>query len=834
MRELSTTLLAAQKAYSKNPLYKVVLTNGATSYTYDKERILPSSHDEGMYSQKAIISLDNSDHEFDDKDLKGFDAVISYGYKTPAGNEYLESAALVVMDPQFDSDPNKLTCTLELWGIPDLMGEDKASGNYIPDSDATETVKDLINAIAGATLSPFTHCKAYEVVWESGYDILADTYQPKDGFRIYTRGTRLAAFRRLMDYTGNVPRFGADGKIHILKPVTTGTTFDYEYSLAKGAHVFFRKAYRDSLVIPNRVVVQSRSDDDPFYSGSAQISNYASLPDKVKKTDFIECPLASNAQATAIAEALIAKAEMGSKRGEAPVPLNIGAEVFDYVKITDSRQGDSRTGNLGYVHRRFGPDKWEMAFGFGNWLEMLRYNAILKQLETYTDAGQYFNRLTVKDLYAENLTMYMDEITDGPDVYVRQRSLQLNATGLYLADDTLYTIRVPGGPQHNLRKSDTAPTTPATGDFWIDTNYVPNPLKMWDGASWDLLTAAEVAEFNRGTIYRELKSVALTADGLVILDQVQVGTYGLVKSASLSAGGLVLLDQVQDGTYGKLLATQISAGKIYISSANEFATGYDPSGKSKVFRQASAPTAETIGDLWVDTDDANKLYRWSGTSWVSIRDSDISQALQDAAEAYAYADDAYTLADGAYTLAADKTKIFRQATDPGSAAANGDLWYHTDDPNGADWPYRKVAGSWVSCVTAVDGGHIVTGTINCQVVAIETAGSGDRVVLDTNGIKVYGETLAFYYGTTCKGFVEGLSDRFLIWADGCDLNLLADNDVMIDPGTGKGTYFGGGFIELPAGTSDPAGGALGAMYYNTSTGWLRVYAEGSWHGVQLK
>ncbi|MCJ7829392.1 MAG: hypothetical protein MUP81_06600 [Dehalococcoidia bacterium] len=594
MRTLSETLLAAQKAYSKNPLYKVVLTNGGTSYTYDKDRILPSSHDEGMYSQKAIISLDNSDHEFDDKDLKGFDAVISYGYKTPAGNEYLESAALVVMDPQFDSDPNKLTCTLELWGIPDLMAEDKASGNYIPDSDATETVKGLINAIAGATLSPFTHCKAYEVVWESGYDTLADTYQPKDGFRIYTRGTRLAAFRRLMDYTGNVPRFGADGKIHILKPVTTGTTFDYEYSLAKGAHVFFRKAYRDSLVIPNRVVVQSRSDDDPFYSGSAQVSNYASLPDKVKKTDFIECPLASNAQATAIAEALIAKAEMGSKRGEAPVPLNIGAEVFDYVKITDSRQGDSRTGNLGYVHRRFGPDKWEMTFGFGNWLEMLRYNAILKQLETYTDAGQYFNRLTVKDLYAEHiqadsldmvwidpdgnidLSLIGDTLDNLPDgeVYARVKSMHLDAGVLQLNENVVYKA---GYDPNTKRRNFTAtPTTPYDlGDMWTDGTVLKRcttarATGAYVAGDWTQVGLDAIAD---GSVYHRVKSAALSADGLVLLDQVTVGTYGLVKATDISAGHIKLstcsgdLDDIDNGTtYGKVELTDISSGHIKLTT----------------------------------------------------------------------------------------------------------------------------------------------------------------------------------------------------------------------------------------------------------------------------
>ena len=40
-------------------------------------------------------------------------------------------------------------------------------------------------------------------------------------------------------------------------------------------------------------------------------------------------------------------------------------------------------------------------------------------------------------------------------------------------------------------------------------------------------------------------------------------------------------------------------------------------GKNKVFRQTSAPTASAVGDLWFDTDDDNRIYRWSGTTWVA-------------------------------------------------------------------------------------------------------------------------------------------------------------------------------------------------------------------------
>lgn len=545
MRELSDTLLKAQQTGAKNVLYKITLTKGATTYTYEKDRILPSEHDEAMYSQRASVVLNNSDGTLSDLDFKGFDAVISYGVITKAGEEYLATAALVVKDQQFDSAPNKLTCTLELQGIPNLMAEDEASESYVPDEDDEETVKTLVNAIAGATLDCFNHCTAYEVVWDDGYDELADTYKPKDGFRIYTGGSRLAAFRRVLDYTANVPRFGADGKVHILKPVTT-EVYDYEYDLENG-HPIFSKAYRNSLVFPNKIYVKSRDDDDPQYSGEAQVDGYDDLPAKVKKIKYVQARLESNDQADDVAAALIAKAEMGCKRGQAEVPLNVAQEVFDYIKVTDQRQGDTRTGNLGYVHRRFGKDKWTMTFGFGNWLDSLRYQGILKELETYTDAGQYFSRLQVDDLYAKHiladsldmvwidpegnidLSLIGDTLDNLPDgeVYARVKTLHLDAGLIKLDENILYS-----------------------------SGY--DPSTKWEGEDLD--------DLPDGVTYQRVKSAALTAAGLILLDQVVAGTYGLVKSTDISAGH-IKLDTVVEGIYGRVKSTDIYAGHILLSEA---------------------------------------------------------------------------------------------------------------------------------------------------------------------------------------------------------------------------------------------------------------------------
>lgn len=83
-------------------------------------------------------------------------------------------------------------------------------------------------------------------------------------------------------------------------------------------------------------------------------------------------------------------------------------------------------------------------------------------------------------------------------------------------------------------------------------------------------------------------------------------------------------------------------------------------GKVQTYYQTGAPTAEGIGDLWFDTDDGNKQYRWSGSAWVAVQDAGIGQAITDAAGAQATAD--------------GKVTTFYVESTP-TAEALGDLWY---------------------------------------------------------------------------------------------------------------------------------------------------------------
>jgi len=84
------------------------------------------------------------------------------------------------------------------------------------------------------------------------------------------------------------------------------------------------------------------------------------------------------------------------------------------------------------------------------------------------------------------------------------------------------------------------------------------------------------------------------------------------------------------------------------------------------YYQDSEPTEGSVGDLWIDTNDGNKLYRWNSSSWVDIQDTQIAQAISDAGDAQATAD--------------GKIVTFFRDSAP-TATAVGDLWVDTDANN---------------------------------------------------------------------------------------------------------------------------------------------------------
>lgn len=85
-----------------------------------------------------------------------------------------------------------------------------------------------------------------------------------------------------------------------------------------------------------------------------------------------------------------------------------------------------------------------------------------------------------------------------------------------------------------------------------------------------------------------------------------------------NAIGLLYLEAYKSGR-----AASVADAKAVVANENA-------DSKITTFYQASAPAAKSIGDMWVDTDDGNKLYRASATgssNWVAVRDAGATAGL---------------------------------------------------------------------------------------------------------------------------------------------------------------------------------------------------------------
>ena len=122
--------------------------------------------------------------------------------------------------------------------------------------------------------------------------------------------------------------------------------------------------------------------------------------------------------------------------------------------------------------------------------------------------------------------------------------------------------------------------------------------------------------------------------------------------------------------------TPIPASTWYVSSDFDTDTGGIATVQTTTtFFASSAPNATAIGDIWFDTSNGNKQYRWDGSSWVVVQDTSIATANSNASTALSTATAAQASANG-------KNKITYSSSSPsGSGTNTGDIWWQYSGGN---------------------------------------------------------------------------------------------------------------------------------------------------------
>lgn len=290
-----------------------------------------------------------------------------------------------------------------------------------------------------------------------------------------------------------------------------------------------------------------------------------------------------------------------------------------------------------------------------------------------------------------------------------------------------------------------APSTSGrtVGDVWIDTDD-GNKVYTWSGSAWAVKTwgAAAIA-----ASARDLGSITTY--------------YQITAPASGMLSGDLWID-TDDGNKvyrysgsAWQVAQDQGIGQAITAAAGAQATA---DGKVRTFAQASAPTgmlSTDDGDLWIDTDDGNKLYRWSGTAWVLLQDASIATAQ--------------AAANAAQTTANGKNKVTYSTSTPGTTANTaGDVWFQKDGSGniigqwfglgGTSWGTAQITNS---IIANLDAGKITVGTLSGITISgvtvtgstLQTGTSGTRWVL-SGGTNVIGELRAYYGTSSTPGGIQ--------------------------------------------------------------------------------
>jgi hypothetical protein len=274
--------------------------------------------------------------------------------------------------------------------------------------------------------------------------------------------------------------------------------------------------------------------------------------------------------------------------------------------------------------------------------------------------------------------------------------------------------------------------------------------------------------------------------------------------------------------------------KVYSTDIDAFITVKDPEaqatadGKAKTYVQNDEPTggAYNVGDLWIDTNDGNKLYRYSGTAWVSAQDGAISTAQ---------------------STANGKNKVYYDTATPGSTPNTaGDIWWQYASgivigqyvgAGGTSWTSAPIGNA---VIANLDAGKITTGYLDVAgTVKITTSATASasananaaRIEISSAGFYAYNGSLATVSITNSgtalfTGSITGSSFTSTNFASGTGVGITSAAGIdSIDFKVGGTLASGlaavaGGLIITSYGTT--SGVATGTSITMTSAGAISI------------
>jgi len=260
------------------------------------------------------------------------------------------------------------------------------------------------------------------------------------------------------------------------------------------------------------------------------------------------------------------------------------------------------------------------------------------------------------------------------------------------------------------------------------------------------ITVSLTADFTVTDVVPVLPATTEQLDEVVVLIDGKTKAY---YQASMPTTGMTEGDLWFDTDDGYKLyyytgSAWTSVQDTAIATAQSAATAAQTTadGKNKIYRQTSQPTGGTYaeGDLWFDTDDANKMYRYTGGTWTGFTLGDAALASLSATKLTAGTIDASVITVSNLDAGNISTGTLAAAR---IAAGSLDATKITSGTITA----TQISSSYVYAGT-IAAGNITTGTLSATVALSAISGTIGGFNIGTNYLSTTAGTSSGYWFST--------------------------------------------------------------------------------------
>lgn len=642
---------AKQSPTLNNPYIKITISTPTPEYYYNEgansgvnERVVSLWEEELIWGGQYIVNLDNSDGFFDSKDYKGYPLYINHGFIGESGSTI---GKLWVHNQQLVSREGSLQVQLDcidIFGFLATMtgGEYGASWNEPWQSSAALAEKDTLPSGAPIPDDLITKISSHygKSIKQIADGVIADAF----GGSLSITWTDLAEDSYLQNEQPiissvsprNLLLQALEGSISYLRWESTGVlrqvtpeAHGVADTLTSGLY-HFSTVKEDITVLPNRVCVwyidYVTDPDVPTWEFKQAIDSesYARLGnlyiDKHFNTEFALLEEHDATTAQSKANALMDKIKLSKVTGQVVAPMHCAVELFDAITIIDDRYGTPKsiTGYVFGILREYNRGVYRITLQFGG----------VSGGHT-PDGGEAINITKIPTIMPNfSWDFVLPQVIQGFDL----EDVDFSAVDWDTVQWTGGYVHFYDGTSKEISAGNTGNLALAYRYYiWFDLED-SEPLTLHVGTEAQYLSAFDK---DVGLICIVQRGVS---SGIMPWIVPTRGKQPLITCDIIRMDSLKAFDWGDGTSIVSIHSTDIEAGHIKLSSVYQ-TTGYRTvsdtekttwGDKNKVWRQATAPTVGiTTGDLWFDTANDNKPYRYNGATWDLCRDSEVTQLRTD-------------------------------------------------------------------------------------------------------------------------------------------------------------------------------------------------------------